>query len=177
METNSVQSALYSLVQKYVERQSIVLSAMRELRPDIALEDWEITPEERSKLRIEFWRIRKPAVGLWDDNREWEYFVHGGGCRLIHSVTQERIDWDARNLQRFDRSSFVNHLKWRLEQPIEDKAVSIFKAWYEENATSIPKMKPSFGPLHDAVFPMLEELAQLGLLTQQQQYFILIERG
>ncbi|MBC7812315.1 MAG: hypothetical protein H7175_14260, partial [Burkholderiales bacterium] len=129
-----------------------------------------------SKLRIEFWRIRKPAVGLWGENQEWEYLLHGGGCRLTHTVTQERIEWDASNLRRFDRGWFVNHLKWRLDQPVEDESVSVFKAWYEDVASSKPKVNPSSRPLHDAVFPLLEELAQLGLLSQQQQYFILIKR-
>ena len=41
--------------------------------------------------------------GIWhDQNGEtWNYFMHGGGCRLTHPITAEVIDWDYPNIHQW----------------------------------------------------------------------------
>jgi hypothetical protein len=181
MEMNNVQQALYSLVKRYVERQKLVLEVMRDLRPDMIMrienrgnaEFWATWTRERWQAFV-LENARKSATGYWGDNDEWEYRLHGAGCCLTHRKTQEPIEWDLGSLRRFDRFWFVNHLNWLLDQNTEDEAISTVKKWYENEAKLKQPPKPSYGPLHDAVFSMLEQLHQMGLLSQHQQYYTLI---
>jgi hypothetical protein len=181
MEMNTIQSAVHSLIQRFVERQSLVLEAMRELRPDLVMhiehkdnsEFWAgWTPESWQAFVLE--NARKHNPGSWGENKEWEYFLHGAGCRLIHKVTQERIEWDLGTLSTFDKFWFVNWLQSLLDSNTDDDAVTTIRTWYENEKKLKPERKPSYGPLHDAIFPVLEQLHQLGLLSQQHQYYTLI---
>lgn len=60
---------------------------------------------------------RKPQRGYWGENGEWKYFLHGGGCRLTHRQTGERIEWDAGDLNTFNVDWFVAYLQRLLFQP------------------------------------------------------------
>jgi hypothetical protein len=54
--------------------------------------------------------------GIWQDheNNEWQYFLHGGGCRLINRKTGEPIDWDCPDVNSYDKYKFLHHLEWQL---------------------------------------------------------------
>jgi len=62
-----------------------------------------------------------PQKGIWtDDNGQvWEYYMHGGGCCLIHTITGEIIDWDCPDTKSFDPFKFSYHLLWQLENQKE----------------------------------------------------------
>jgi uncharacterized protein DUF6896 len=184
METNTIQLALYALIQRFVQRQSLVFEAIKDLRPDWVMEvehednsefwaDW--TPETWQSFVLE--HARRPATGEWGENKEWEYFLHGHGCRLTHKVTQERIEWDLGSLSTFDRSWFLNYLKSLLDQNTNDEAIATVQVWYENEKKLKPEYKQSYRPLHDAVFPVLEQLYQMGFLSQHQQYYTLVSQG
>ena len=57
--------------------------------------------------------------GIWrvDENNEWQYFLHGGGCRLTNMKTGEPIDWDCPDLNSYDKYKFLHHLEWQLSSP------------------------------------------------------------
>ena len=54
--------------------------------------------------------------GIWrvNENNEWEYFLHGGGCRLTNRKTGEPIDWDCPDVNSYDKYKFLHHLEWQL---------------------------------------------------------------
>jgi hypothetical protein len=110
------QAAVYTLIKKFIELQKLAFDAIVELRPDRAV-TWGMIPV--ASLPIDFkWPDKSSIVfrGDWGKAKEWHYFLHGGGCRLIHKVTAEPIEWDAPNIQRFDRYWFANWVKWTLDQ-------------------------------------------------------------
>jgi len=57
-------------------------------------------------------------TGSWQDkNGEmWNYFMHGGGCRLRHPTTDEVIDWDCPYTTHFDAFKFSFHLEWQIKK-------------------------------------------------------------
>jgi hypothetical protein len=179
---NTIQSAIYSLIQSFVQRQSLVLEAISDLRPDKVMRaEHSDDSEFWMQWTFESWQsfvlgfARRPAIGDWGKNKEWEYFLHGDGCRLIHKATRERIEWDLGSLRTFDRYWFVNHLEWLLDQNTVDEAVITVRVWYENEKKLNLRPKPSYRPLSDAVFPVLEQLHQMGFLSQNEQYYTLTE--
>jgi hypothetical protein len=181
MELTTIQSASYTLIQRFVQRQALVLEAMRELRPDKVMRfEHEDDSEFWAEWSPECWQAfvldyaRRPALGVWGENKEWEYFLHGDGCRLTHKITGERIGWDLGSLRRFDKNWFANYLQSLIDQNTDDEAVVTIRAWYENEDKLNPKGKPSYFLFYDAVFLVLEQLSQMGFLGQQQQYYTLI---
>jgi hypothetical protein len=158
MEANRIQLALYSLIKRFIQRQSLVKKAIQELRPN-----WPQRPASWS--------------GRWGENDEWEYVLHGIGCGLIHAVTQERLEWDLGPLRRFDRYWFVEHLKWLLDQNIDDEAVAAIREW-RNGMPAIPNSRSVYGAFPDAVFTQLEQLHNLGMLSRfsHGRYYIAIPR-
>lgn len=183
MDLNTIQSATYILIQKFVQRQALVLEALRDLRPDLVI---RLENSSKSELPAgytrESWQAlvldyaRRPATGDWGENKEWAYFLHGNGCRLTHKVTQERIEWDWGPLRRFDRFWFANYVKWLVDQDIEDKAIRTIREWYKQGADLGLEHEPTYGPTYDAVFPILEQLCQKGLISKREQYYLLINQ-
>lgn len=176
MEMNAIQSSLYSLIQRFVQRQSLVLEALRDLRPDFfMLGKDEATSKERVRVRLEY--MRRPAVGNWGENNEWDYFLHGSGCRLTHTITHERLEWDIGSLRRFDGSWFANWLSWLIGQEIEDADVSVFRKWHESQKPLKPENKPAYILFEEAVFPILEQLHEMGLLRRHHQNYTLLGKS
>ena len=60
-----------------------------------------------------------PQIGIWRDNEnnEWRYSLHGGGCRLTNIKTGEPIDWDCPDVNSYDRYKFTYHLEWQISSP------------------------------------------------------------
>jgi hypothetical protein len=173
-QLNPVQTALYQAIKRFVQRQSLVLEALKDLRPDLVMETAdEGTPQEQAEMRKTY--IRQPSTGYWGKNREWEYLLHGSGCRLVNVATKENIQWDVGDLHRFDRFWFVNYLEWLLDSDVVDKDVSRIRGWLEKQLETRTETKPSYGPLQDIIFPILEELRELGILSQDEQYYTLVE--
>jgi hypothetical protein len=103
---------ILALVREFVGRQQLAREVLAKYRPWLL----GLASDLRTK---EF--ISATSRGTWGD---WSYWLHGGGCRLVHSQTGERIEWDAPDLQSFDKNWFANWLDWR--KPIE--RASLFAA-------------------------------------------------
>jgi hypothetical protein len=63
-----------------------------------------------------------------------------------------------------------------LDHDIDDEVIVAIRVWYKNEKTVKSEHKPfnPYRPLDDAVFPVLEQLHQMGLLTQHRQYYTLI---
>jgi hypothetical protein len=156
VKLNDTQVAVLSLVRRYVARQELVQDALRDLRPDLLFRRDQMTGGQIEQLlTLTKTYSGVPQRGNWGQEGEWSYFIHGGGCRLVHRVTAEPIDWDAPETVRFDKYSLLNYFEWLLKQDVADKSVSIVRSQLIENNT----------PLHDFLFSILEQLRQLGVLA------------
>jgi hypothetical protein len=136
---------LYMAACHFVERQQLVVQAMSEMKLNIdaigkfgsfgwassaSSENGEKPldrfPEEPTgEFEKELYAVLKyaeeikmPRKGVWRDHsgQTWNYILHGAGCLLTNSETQEPIDWDCPNPQAFDEFFFIVHLGWRLNQ-------------------------------------------------------------
>ncbi len=173
MEMTAIQSAVYALVQRFVQRQTIVLDALRDLRPDLIMrvenrdnaEFWERWTQE-TWLAFVKEHVRR-STGEWGENNEWEYFLHGPGCRLTHKITKERLEWDLGSLRRFDKNWFLNYLLSLLDQNTNDEALATIRAWYESQEIVNPRNEPSYYLWREAILPILEQLQEMRLLSQQ----------
>ena len=149
---DTLPDAIYGLIHRFVQRQQLSLEVIREFRPYLV----DSTKRRPTKEYA-------PATnwGYWGQKNEWEYFLHGGGCRLTHTITGEIVDWDAPDLYRFDPYWFAGWLAWCLSQtgsflqPEEAKAVLIASALINEQNEDVFRKK---------VFDVLEELHQQGKL-------------
>ena len=142
---NGIQSAVHSLASSFVQRQNFALAALREIRPDL-LDENRIRPTKEY--------IKSTQSGYWGEDKEWRYFIHGRGCRLIHRVTGEPIEWDAPEVQRFDPYWFVNWLDWLLAQEDRSEAIRIIETQCKEHSEDVKTL----------VFNVLDQLQQAGVL-------------
>jgi len=143
---NGIQSAVHSLASSFVQRQNFALAALSEIRPDL-LDENRIRPTKEY--------IKSTQSGYWGEDKEWRYFIHGRGCRLIHRVTGEPIEWDGPEVQRFDPYWFLNWVVWLLTQEDKSEPIRTIKALCEN--------------LHDEdvktlIFSVLDQLQQAGVL-------------
>ena len=145
-----IESIMYSLVKQYLERQGLVLEALRELRPDLLSES---EGEKRRRPSKEY--VRLSQAGRWGKNKEWDYFIHGRGCRLTHSMTREPIEWNDPDLTRFDPHWFVNWVDWWLHQENQNATLQYVERQLEDHHM----------PLLDFVFGILNQLRDKGLLS------------
>jgi hypothetical protein len=116
--------AVYLLVERFVQRQQLPLEVIREFRPY-----WVDSTKHRPSKKY----ASATGTGYWGENNEWRYYLHGVGCRLIHTITGEPVDWDASDPYRFDPYWFVEWLSWFLRQnvffrqPDEDNAILTYQ--------------------------------------------------
>jgi hypothetical protein len=107
------------------------------------------------------------GTGYWGENNEWRYYLHGVGCRLIHTITDEIVDWDASDPYRFDPYWFVEWLSWFLKQnvffrqPTEEKAILTISSMIDE------QNKDGF---RKKILAVLEQLHQQGRLLCPPDY-------
>lgn len=111
---NNLKRQLFYLVEIFVTRQAIVKKAMQELRPDLLLR------YDKSISTIELIEIAKaylgtPFRGVWQDDNDWNYYIHGAGCRLTNMDTGEPLEWAAPNLDEFYDEWFLTWLNWYVE--------------------------------------------------------------
>lgn len=141
-------------------RQRLVLAVMREVRPDIVM---RTRNEGDPKLRAELTQklCRTPQSGYWGEENEWKYFIHGIGCRLTHTITEELIDWDSGDLRRFDRHSFLLHLEWRLVSEANDEKLSDLRKVLRNSRDS----------LEQYVYPALDRLVNQGILGEPDDHY------
>jgi hypothetical protein len=158
MEMNIVQRAIYSLVKRFVERQQLVFDIIKELRPYL------VNTGTRRPDRVS---LRKTTSGYWGIDHEWEYFMHGGGCKLTHTVTHEVIEWDAPDLQRFDPYWFTNWVSWFLGQYPQDSLAQVINSHTSNDPDSLRNF------LFD-LLGQLKELRQLNYYPDRTNMYELI---
>src|SRR5690242_15998807 len=95
---NSLQTATHHLIEKFVERQKLPYEVIKKFRPY-----WVGLSDRRSNKEY----ISATGHGHWGQDNEWDYYLHGVGCKLTHKITGEVINWDASNLKHFDPYWFV----------------------------------------------------------------------
>lgn len=156
MDLTFTQLIVYRLIKKYISRQQMVLAAITNLRPDILAFAKGVINDEVLQMVEKYASV--PQTGYWDTTKEWSYFIHAGGCKLIHTVTHEPIEWDAPNVREFDRFWFMNYLVWWLgySLPIDENSETDLKEWFDSNN----KM------LQGNVFDAIDDLQSMGLLMQ-----------
>src|SRR5258706_8288380 len=147
-ELNDNQGAVYSLVKEFIQRQSLVHDALKEIRPDLV----GVTEEERLRPSKDY--IRATQKGTWGKNNEWDYYIHGGGCALTHVETGEPIEWDTPDLRRFDPYWFVNWVKWKVSQNVTDKSLMFIRSRVGVEDNEFRKF----------IFDILGQLSHLGQL-------------
>jgi hypothetical protein len=155
MVLNTFQTTVYSLVERYVARQTLVRDAMSDLRPDLLVVAKDKDSYEHLIQMTKLYS-QVPQSGQWGNNKEWGYFIHGRGTRLTHAITQEPIEWDAPDIRTFDGFWFLNYLQWLLHQDTGDETISSVKSWLSNPGTS----------LQDLIFDILNQLVQKGLLVR-----------
>jgi hypothetical protein len=156
-----LKSSVHSLIERYVQRQSIVLDAMRDLRPDIILPlEAPVDPQTRTVLRRNY--AQAPNKGRWGENQEWEYRLHGIGCHLIHTTTGEVIGWDVGSLKCFDWTWLVDYIAWMLE--VEKNAPEAEVIRTELQISVIDVME-----LRNDILPILQQLEAEGILRAERE--------
>jgi hypothetical protein len=171
MTSPTIHTEILTLIQRYVERQTIVLTAMQQLSPHLFMRSYsgEWTSEIVDQYRRAMEQVAHiPSSGFWGDNDEWQYSLHGGGCRLVHTVTGEPINWDAPKVERFDKFWFLDYLVWLLANDPTDATVAVLQPIAPRDAAS----------LREFTFTLLEQLYQLGKLSEMdsQNNYTLLQR-
>ena len=141
VDIQSAKKELLEAITYFVSRQELVAQAMTELGLDLdaiailGAVGWTLGAEGAMKFftvstsnlgekfknalqtQIENNTPRVNQAGIWHDKygNTWDYFLHGGGCRLTNKETGEPIDWDCPNPRHFDSFKFCFHLKWQAE--------------------------------------------------------------
>jgi len=153
-----IRVALVNLIFDYVQRQQLVVQAMVHFRPDLirGLEIDKILGinlEEEYKFFLEHY-LGNDAIfnGIWRD--EWQYYLHGYGCKLTNLKTKEPLEWDAGHPQSFYLGWFATHLEWRIQQNFSNEYIKICYIWLQSNA------------LQDALDKLIED----GVLQNQPEY-------
>ena len=145
---NDIQVAVHSLVSRFVQRQNLALAALSEIRPDLL----DRPGEKPVRPTKEY--MKSTQSGYWGDDNEWRYFIHGRGCRLVHTKTKEPIEWDGPDVQRFDPDWFVNWLDWLRTQRDKSEAIRLIEARCQEDHESVQIL----------IFNVLDQLQQAGVL-------------
>jgi hypothetical protein len=152
---SSSQLAVYRLAGKFVERQEIVLHAMIELHPILMVRAGVIPQSQLSPTLTIHSKSSIVPVGDWGEGKEWHYLLHGAGCLLIHKITNEPINWDAPDTQRFDRYWFVDWVEWALKREDCSEATAVLKSVNSDHAA-----------FKEFIFEMLDQLQILGRIVQ-----------
>ncbi|MBI3173502.1 MAG: hypothetical protein HYZ25_07275 [Chloroflexi bacterium] len=113
---NLAKQQLLDAISYYIEGQKIVAQALSDLGFNINI--FGDPNDKQAREEIEKWLAHVSEIsqkGIWvdSDNNEWEYYVHGGGCRLTNVSTREPIEWDVPNLDTFDPFFFHDNLFWQ----------------------------------------------------------------
>jgi hypothetical protein len=118
---NTDKGIVFNLVLEYVSRQQLVADAISDLRPD----RYFIASQPKLDIEIEIAVLMAEKYktvsqrGVWEKYGTWNYYFHGGGCRLTNTITNECLEWDTPDRQAFDRFWFMNWYKWLTQMNTE----------------------------------------------------------
>jgi hypothetical protein len=180
-----LQNSVLSLVKQYVARQSLVLEAMRELRPDfMARREHRIDSMTQEQWIELVFKFRHSQIGFWGKEQEWEYYFHGGGeCRLINKVTGEYIHWGAADLNTFNLDWFVPYLQWRLKQSHDNDVKIVHAALQPTEIIKDDKYEQQrtdqYLEMRKQILPIIEQLCEKELLigNAQRLYFTVVNNA
>ncbi len=153
----SLEVSVMNLIKRFVQRQQVTLDAFRALRPAI-VDAKHITCDEPKLIEILTQYMDDPWQGHW---HEWSYYFQGAGCRLINGKTAEIIEWEAADLNTFDRYWFVNWLEWLWMFHPQDDDLNLLKDYYSH--------RPNRYQLYELIFPMLQLLKVEGYINQDKR--------
>lgn len=153
----SLEVSVLNLIKRFVQRQQVTLDAFRALRPAI-VDAEHITCDEPKLIEILTQYMDDPWQGHW---HEWSYYFQGAGCRLINGETAEIIEWEAADLNTFDRYWFVNWLEWLWMFHPQDDDLNLLKDYYSH--------RPNRYQLYELIFPMLQLLKVEGYINQDKR--------
>ncbi len=143
---NSLQVAVYDLIEKYVQRQIVPFEVIREYRSHL------VDSSTRRSTNKAY--LKATQMGFWGESNEWEYMLHGGGCHVTNVATREVIGWDASNLRRFDPYWLVDWVHWYVNQNSLSKAALLLA----------PLVVKSDEDCRRSIFEILDQLHTLGKL-------------
>jgi hypothetical protein len=161
MGLNKIQQQIFVLIQQFLERQALVLEVLEDLRPDIVLQSRSHNKKSTREYLLEIQKLRRqyskiPNPGFWGENQEWEYYIHGLGCRLKHVITAEVIEWDLPDLNIFDSFWFIAYIEWLFKSNIEDDNIQMVKEFQIKNNLT----------LQEIIFPVLEQLENQNIISR-----------
>ncbi|HKJ39712.1 MAG TPA: hypothetical protein VJ972_13125 [Anaerolineales bacterium] len=162
IDVQAVKKELIETITYFVQRQELVAQALKEFGLDLNIMGilgaigWTLGSEgakefftvSTTKLEGDFINALQkmaesniPSVkqtGQWTDKNGdiWNYFMHGGGCRLTNKKTDELIDWDCPNPTHFDAFKFCYHLKWQTKN-FPNKYPHLIKYLHEHDIYTI----------------------------------------
>lgn len=170
---NEIQLNILSLAKKFIQRQSIVLDAMRELRPDLVMRYYDKigTPVQWAELKSKHAGIAQS--GHWGKNSEWEYLLHGPGCRLTNIETSEVIEWDVGDLKKFNVDWFISYLQSLFKQEIDNDLLSIrsfLSTTKQVEEMTDDELADQHYEWKKQLEPVLEQLCELGFLSKGSSF-------
>lgn len=147
-----------NLIAYFVLRQQLVQVAMLTFNPRVMQDvtGVDVAPYveiryqeflENRRIIDEQGKLPHRPLPIWKN--DWECFAHGHGCRLIHLRTGERIEWDAPDPKTFNPHWFINHLKWRLENELDDPYVQMCDDWMKTQIADIEVIEKAINCLID----------------------------
>lgn len=174
-----VQQEIYRAITHFIERQQLVAQAMRDLGLDLeevgrwGAAAWASSQGKDKKPKFnlaenasdemrELFDVAKRAEarrlsqsGVWGDMGEWEYFLHGNGCRLHNVHSEEVIDWNCPNVLAFNPHFFLEHLRWRLESHYREDELQYTEGWIQQHPEGLR-----------AIITLIEEMVDNGLINR-----------
>lgn len=137
---NNVKQIILEIIPLYISRQHLVHRAIEELRPDLLMLADDVPKEKMIEKHLQAREVfaqysHVPQSGIWEaEDGEWDYFIHGLGCRIINRISQEPIEWAAPNLSTFLPEWFINWAKWYLtsSETLQDVSVEALMVNIEE---------------------------------------------
>lgn len=101
------EAVVLRLVEHFVRRQRLVLELIRDVRPHL-LSAAPVRPPKEV--------MAATSKGTWGSEGEWRFHMHGLGCKMVHILTGEPLDWQPPDLKRFDVYCFQAWLGWYWDQ-------------------------------------------------------------
>jgi len=120
------EEACHALLLRFVSRQELVARAIEEIWPH------KLTTLGRPAPRPSKEVLRATSHGRWGADGEWDYGMHGAGCRLLHRTTGEPIEWDEPDLSTFDVRWFGNWIDWLQAPPRADPSALLLGRRFEQ---------------------------------------------
>ena len=149
MVLNSTDSILLNLIKIFLRRQELVYQVIGDIRP------WVLDADKKYQLTKE--EAKKTAQGHWKIN-EWQFKMHGPGCKIINTTTKEPINWDPPNLYCFDLYFFLEWLEWCGQQKETETLTKIYCEDLSENNGNV-------------LLEKLDHFVSIGLLKKNPDCF------